>query len=134
MEHTIIWTREDVKEELDRISESNKIKVKPKKKNKQYIFTKTSGYKGKDGYRKYLKTDWWSLRKEKYWQKHSRTCYCCGEFATELHHNNYSRLFGELDKDFVPLCHSCHTEVHEIHKKTGKLKNAHKILKERIKK
>jgi len=81
----------------------------------------------KETYKLYLSSKWWNNRRAKYWKHHKRVCYICDSYATELHHNNYSRIGKELDKDFVPLCNGCHKMVHN----SGyKLKKAHIILKE----
>jgi len=131
MPNKIIWMREDVEAELKRISDAGKFQFKPnplkkkKKKNKQKIipiFTTAEDFRGKVGYSRYLKTDWWIKRRADYWKTHERKCYCCGHYADNLHHNNYSRMGRESDKDFVALCHDCHTKVHEIQKETGKTK------------
>ncbi|MDD2496403.1 MAG: hypothetical protein PHE29_14600 [Tissierellia bacterium] len=129
----IIWTREDVAVEINKRNKKykspirefkNKIKNNPKQKKL------IEDYKGKDGYRRYLHSDWWRERKIDYWAKHYRACYCCGYYATSLHHNNYSRLNEEKDKDLVPVCDDCHNEIHRmINRGEAKLKNAHKILK-----
>lgn len=93
---------------------------------------KVCKYKGKKGYSIYLKTDWWINRKKKFFESHLKICYCCGNTSKDLHHNNYSRMGRELDKDLIPLCHDCHTKVHEIQKQTGKLKDNHKELRMKL--
>ena len=103
--------------------------IKNNKRKKNKLSLDLDVYKCKSGYREYLKTDWWKSRKKKFFENHLKICYCCGKGSKDLHHNNYSRLGQELDKDLVLLCHDCHTEVHEIQKQTGKLKDNHKELK-----
>lgn len=133
MENRVIWMSEDIEAERKRLDEislniSKAVSNIPPKKPKR---NKIKKYKTKLGYREYLKTAWWKFRRKQYWKYHPKKCYCCGGVAEALHHNNYSRLFGEKDSDFVPLCHSCHQEVHDLKKETGKLKYNHKIIKER---
>ena len=110
------------------ISQKKKYKIK----NRKTPALDLSAYRKKRGYREYLRSDWWITRRAKYWETHIKKCYCCGAFADNLHHTNYSWMGMERDKDFVALCHSCHTKVHEIQNKTGKLKNNHKTLKQTI--
>lgn len=129
----IIWTRDDIEEEINKRNKKCKSPIrefKKKIKNKTKQRKLIEDYKGKEGYRRYLKSEWWKERKAKYWSKHTRKCYCCGQYATSLHHNNYSRLNEEKDKDLVPVCDNCHKEIHKlINRGEAKLKNAHKILK-----
>ena len=130
MENKVIWMREDIDAEIKRlgdIAKSLKPKKAIKKKKKDLPLEQ---YKGKDGYRRYLKSNWWKKRKAKYWKHHNRKCHCCGDYATTIHHKNYSRLMEELDKDFVPVCDRCHREIHKlINNGCAKLKNAHTIFK-----
>lgn len=102
----------------------------PIKKNKS---KKIKIKRGKVGYREYLRSDHWKIRKKRYWKKHKRICFCCGKFAILLHHITYSRLGGELNKDLVPLCKNCHERIHkDILKKNPKLKTAHLTLREEL--
>lgn len=88
-------------------------------------------WKGKVGYRKYLKSRYWKERKGKYWNQHKRICFCCGGRAVLLHHITYSRLEKELDKDLIPLCKNCHEVIHKVILiDNPKLKKAHHTLKE----
>lgn len=142
MENRVIWMSEDIEAERKRLDEENiKLSVafrntpvretKRSKKQRKALNKYKKKYKGVENYKLYLKTDWWKERRKKYWKYHPKKCYCCGGVATDIHHNNYSHLFEERDKDFVPLCNNCHREVHALQKITGKLKNNHKIIKER---
>lgn len=98
------------------------IKYKPDKRGKRY--------RGKTEYAKYLKSNWWKERKEKYWNKHKKICFCCGLEATELHHYDYTVLGKEKDYNLIPLCRSCHQEIHDkVKEKKFTLKKAHYQLR-----
>jgi len=84
-------------------SKSNKIAL-IKAKNINYLNYRTT----------YLKSSWWKKRRELYWKQHKRICFCCGDFASELHHNNYSFLYREQNKHLVPLCNECHLNIHNL--------------------
>jgi len=128
----LIWTREDIAKAKSKQPVIN-FKSPFKKRRVKKVKKTPDTYRGQNGYRLYLKTKWWIKRRARYWRTHKRICYCCGQYATELHHNNYSRLFREQDKDFVPLCHDCHTKTHNLVKSKVRLKVAHKKVKEMIK-
>ena len=83
-------------------------------------------------YQQYLDGKWWIKRRAKYWRTHSRICFCCNNYADNLHHRTYSRLYNEQDDDFVPLYKKCHTEIHNLvlNDQQIKLKNAHQIYKQ----
>ena len=93
-------------------------KKKPKQKKLPFK------YRGKDGYRRYLKTKHWKEFRSNY--KFGK-CYCCREDGCDLHHIRYNNLFNETDKDVVLLCHECHNNIHNLilNEKEFKLKNAH---------
>jgi len=93
----------------------NRNRKKGGKKWKQFI--KKEKIKKKEthkNYTEYLQTKWWRNRKVKYWEDNKRTCFCCEEKARELHHNTYTTLYREEDKDLIPLCRKCHEEVHTL--------------------
>ena len=71
-------------------------------------------------YLDYIKSDAWKNRKAKYFKKHPKVCKACG--STELihlHHITYRRLGKEGPRDLVPLCVTCHDEVHRVARKQG---------------
>ena len=115
------WERKTEKEYLKR----QKKKIKKENRNKKDNF-----YKNKDGYRRYLKSDWWRQRRKDYWSKGIKKCFCCGGLATTIHHKNYARLNKELDKDLIPICDKCHYNLHKLIKnKKATLSNAHYIYR-----
>jgi hypothetical protein len=83
-------------------------------------------------YKSYLKSKHWKKFRENYFKNHTRTCYCCFEDATELHHNNYDNLFRETEKDVVPVCRNCHEEIHTfiLNEKEFNLSNAHELYRQ----
>ena len=73
-----------------------------------------------EDYLDYIKSDDWKNRKAKYFKKHPKICKACG--STErihLHHITYRRLGKEGPRDLVPLCATCHDEVHRVARKKG---------------
>jgi len=71
----------------------------------------------KKGWNKYIKSKYWKRRKEQYWRKFPKICYCCGDTNKsdfiDLHHIVYS-VFRERNKDLIPLCRYCHEYVHTL--------------------
>ena len=60
-------------------------------------------------YADYLKSSHWKAFRAKALKHYASKCYLCGcECRPELHHNDYSRLGGELISDVIPLCRDCH--------------------------
>jgi len=100
-----------------------KLKKKKRKQVKKYKYTE---------YQEYLRSEHWKKRRKEYWKTHKSYCFCCNGYATELHHNNYSRLGKEKDEDLVPICRNCHEECHNliINNEDIKLKNAHIVRKQ----
>jgi len=124
-----LWTYKDknkckvLDRKADRLLGLKKYKIKIQK--------KLIKYKGKIGYRKYLKTKHWKTFRNNYFKRNRNICYCCNEFGYELHHIRYDNLFRETDKDVVCLCRKCHEKIHTLilNEKEFKLKNAHKYYK-----
>ena len=85
-------------------------------------------------YRKYLKSQAWTVRKKLYYQRHPRACASCGKRPVwrkwwqvwkpkdwlNLHHVSYANQRAnpghEPDKDLSPQCRRCHDEIHARHK------------------
>jgi 5-methylcytosine-specific restriction endonuclease McrA len=84
-------------------------------------------------YLKYLKSDYWQIRRKKELKKARYKCFCCGAKAWQVHHNNYKNKSDEKKGDLIALCGNCHKRIHEEVKK-GKidLLNAHIKRKEYI--
>jgi len=71
-------------------------------------------------YLDYIKSDNWKNKKVKYYKKHTKICEACGSTKDiHLHHKTYRRLREETSRDLVPLCSTCHDEVHRIARKQG---------------
>lgn len=65
-------------------------------------------------YKVYIKSKWWTKRKNEYYRKHKKQCQAC--FTTKyinLHHIVYKNFGYEADEDLVALCVDCHGEFHE---------------------
>lgn len=66
-------------------------------------------------YATYIKSIWWTKRKNKYYQEHKRQCVICGSSSyCDLHHIVYrNNEFGsERDEDLTCLCRNCHEDYH----------------------
>lgn len=87
--------------------------------------------KDKINYYEYIKSEaWQEVRRRYYKSKMFRCfsendiweCYCCGanNVPLDLHHRTYKRLGNErINIDLVPVCRSCHTEIHILEKEYG---------------
>lgn len=88
---------------------------KPKKyKNK--IVRKLKQSKCPKQYDKYIKSTYWTQRKNKYYQTYMKMCTRCGSKKfVSLHHKKYdNNVFGdEPDNQLCPLCNTCHAIFHE---------------------
>ena len=77
-------------------------------------------------YASYIASAAWRATRERYWSsKLPSCCYCCGRprhAGMHLHHRTYKNLGNERLMDLVPLCESCHQEVHYLHKNDPKCK------------
>jgi len=104
-----------------------KHKFNGKKYNRNIPNQKRIKVKNPNDYCEYLKSKHWVKRRAKYWKTHSRICFCCNNYAENLHHRIY-KLYNEQDNHLIPLCKNCHKEIHKLIKKEKiKLKNAHII-------
>lgn len=69
----------------------------------------------KANYEDYLKTDHWRSFRLRAIKRAANKCQLCASTnRLEVHHNDYSRLGGELMTDVVVLCRSCHSLVHGV--------------------
>lgn len=66
--------------------------------------------KDKSLYRKYLRSDWWKVRRASYLSRHPVCEGCRRRTATQVHHRSY-RWFAEVDGDILALCGACHRGV-----------------------
>jgi 5-methylcytosine-specific restriction endonuclease McrA len=61
----------------------------------------------------YLKTNHWKWRRRHYLESVEHRCERCGlDWATEIHHLSYERLYAEPDADLIALCRPCHIHMH----------------------
>lgn len=66
-------------------------------------------------YADYLKSAHWQETRYKAIQRAGQKCQVCASTdRLDVHHNNYSRLGGELPTDLVVLCRPCHELFHEV--------------------
>lgn len=66
-------------------------------------------------YADYLKSAHWQETRYKAIQHAGQKCQVCASVdRLDVHHNDYSRLGGELATDLVVLCRSCHELFHEV--------------------
>ena len=65
------------------------------------------------GYAEYLQTEHWQHVRLRALQRAGHKCaVCASRVSLQVHHNDYSRLGGELATDTVVLCDECHTLFH----------------------
>jgi len=68
---------------------------------------------GTKAYEDYLKTAHWKAFRLRALDRAGRKCQVCAKKnRLDVHHNDYSRVGGELMTDVVVLCHSCHKLFH----------------------
>ena len=67
----------------------------------------------KASYQDYLQTDHWKRTREAALKRAGHKCQVCGRRSDlQVHHNDYSRLGGELPTDLVVLCKEHHELFH----------------------
>lgn len=101
---------------------SRKLKVKKKKNKKR----KLRQYKNRipKKYSVYIKSKYWTKRKNEYFQKHGKQCCVCGSFKYVcLHHAKYNNgQFGfEPDDYMFPFCKDCHENFHKDRKTSSNM-------------
>ncbi len=82
-------------------------------------------------YDTYIKSKYWTARKNLFYQKFGRKCFKCGSSnKMSLHHLRYdNNLFGyEPDEDLVGLCWSCHEKFHQLYGVTKDSKEDFKLF------
>ena len=85
--------------------------------NKKVIYcedTKEKVY----GYKEYLKTEHWKIKRRRIAKQRNFTCEICGakredEKMFNVHHSTYERLGHELNADLHFLCATCHDTIHK---------------------
>lgn len=66
-------------------------------------------------YHEYLQSETWKKKRRCVLEREKGKCYICGASEhLQVHHNNYDRVFKEMDCDLDCLCRSCHEKIHEI--------------------
>lgn len=64
-------------------------------------------------YKLYIKSIWWTRRKNDYYQNHKKRCALCSSCEhVQLHHLKYGNFGFEKDEDLIPLCKQHHEEFH----------------------
>lgn len=67
-------------------------------------------------YEVYIKSKWWTERKNKYYQAHGRKCAVCNSSSyMNLHHIWYGGYGNEPDEQLIAFCHYHHEEFHKIY-------------------
>lgn len=66
-------------------------------------------------YKDYIVSRYWENRKEQYYRRHKKICFCCkSKDIIVLHHMVYANLGKEKDEHLLPLCKLCHEEYHRL--------------------
>lgn len=69
-----------------------------------------------EDYRTYLKSEAWRAKRRLVLAYVSDTCITCNTTLTEtsanIHHISYERVRNESLNDLIPLCKTCHKEIH----------------------
>jgi hypothetical protein len=75
--------------------------------------------KYRQAYDDYMASPRWRRRREAYYARYPRVCRACETNKNiHLHHHTYARMGHEHDDDLIPLCETCHMQVHEFHRRT----------------
>lgn len=73
---------------------------------------------GYASYRAYLISPHWRSVRALYWASDLPQQCICGETeALQLHHLTYDRIGGEALTDLVPLCATCHADIHVLERR-----------------
>lgn len=75
----------------------------------------------------FLSTSYWSFVRFAVLTQYDHRCYHCGGAARQIHHAHYG-ICGEEhlhidDNRLVPLCHGCHSAVHDSYDSPDRLQN-----------
>ena len=72
-----------------------------------------NGIDKKSAYLWYLGTDFWRAKRQEAMARANWVCQRCHKrLATQVHHLTYERVFNELASDLLPVCSTCHREIH----------------------
>lgn len=65
-------------------------------------------------YETYIKSKWWTERKNKYYQAHGRKCAICDSVThVDLHHIWYGNYGSEPNEQLIPFCRKHHLAFHK---------------------
>lgn len=72
-------------------------------------------------YHKYIESERWKTKCSVYWKVAGRYCRACGSTKNlHVHHMSYDNFGQEPVADLAGLCHTCHLEVHRLHRAGGR--------------
>jgi hypothetical protein len=90
--------------------------VRPKVKKHRRHKSKKQRKPRRTSYEKFIASDLWQNRKNKYYQSHERRCAACNSYKyIQLHHMVYGEFGNEPDEHLIPLCDTHHKGYHELH-------------------
>src|SRR5262245_61016471 len=70
-------------------------------------------YNRRAAYSWYLETHFWCAKRNEAMARANWVCQRCRkQWATEVHHLSYQRLFNEPPADLLPVCRACHRAIH----------------------
>lgn len=64
-------------------------------------------------YADYIKSEFWTERKQLYFSTHAKACRVCGSPRVDLHHLQYGSYGHEQDKHLAALCRVHHEALHK---------------------
>lgn len=64
-------------------------------------------------YADYIKSEFWTERKQLYFATHPKVCRVCGSAQVDLHHLQYGSYGHEQDKHLAALCRAHHEALHK---------------------
>src|SRR3989338_10237829 len=64
-------------------------------------------------YADYIKSEFWTERKQLYFATHPKVCRVCGSSQVDLHHLQYGSYGHEQDKHLAALCRAHHGDLHK---------------------
>lgn len=65
-------------------------------------------------YKRYIKSKWWSAKREEALEYYQNQCGVCGtRYNLQVHHKHYRTLYKEHMCDLMVLCEAHHKEVHK---------------------
>ncbi len=71
-------------------------------------------------YKEHLASEQWKRLSRDTLERDGYECRICGGTATIAHHLTYEHCFHEEPDDLVSVCRSCHQDIHEWQRKTGR--------------